>query len=105
MEAIVHSRRSVARVAARLVYLQEISRTAFWEFYKVIRGRPEVIGPRSKRCFDRERTFLCRPVGVDRLGKPHDAGAFRRQIRWSDASLTQVAHRRSPVNSPLTNAA
>jgi hypothetical protein len=45
---------------------------------------------------------------TDWLGKPHDAGAFRSEVRWSDASRprhAQVADRRSPVYSLLTNAA
>ena len=48
-----------------------------------------------------ERTFLCRRWHradyTDWLGKPHDAGAFRGEVRW------QIAAR--PVNSLLTNAA
>jgi hypothetical protein len=65
--------------------------------------------------FDRppERTFLCRPVGVERTtqigsASPHDAGALEAEVRWSDASRprhAQVAGRRSPVNGLLTNAA
>jgi len=42
------------------------------------------------------------------LGKPHDADAFRGEVRWSDASRprhAQAADRLSPVNGLLTNAA
>jgi hypothetical protein len=49
-----------------------------------------------------------RRADTDWLDKPHDAGAFRGEIRWSDASRprhAQVADRRSPLNSLLTNAA
>src|ERR1700736_3010645 len=45
---------------------------------------------------------------TDWLGKPHEAGAFRGEVRWSDVSRprrAQVADRRSPVNNLLTNAA
>ena len=58
------------------------------------------------------RTFLCRPVGVERttqIGSPGPRCRRRRgDVGWSDASRppqAQVADRRSPVNSPLTNAA
>jgi hypothetical protein len=41
------------------------------------------------------------------LGKPHDAAAFRGEVRCSDASRVRRAQvaGRAPVNSLLTNAA
>jgi signal transduction histidine kinase len=55
-----------------------------------------------------EGTGLGLSMSHDIIVKPHDAGAFRGEVRWSDASRprhAQVADRRSPVNSLLTNAA